>query len=34
MGHTERWEPNVFKNIEEELRQPLFDNAVKYFKNK
>ena len=33
MGHTERWEPNVFKNIEEELYQPLFDNAVKYFKN-
>ena len=32
MGHTERWEPNVFKNIEEELYQPLFDNAVKYFK--
>ena len=32
MGHTERWEPHVFKNIEEELYQPLFDNAVKYFK--
>ncbi|MCR4824358.1 MAG: phosphoribosylformylglycinamidine synthase [Bacteroidales bacterium] len=32
MGHTERWEPNVFKNIEEELYQPLFDNAVAYFK--
>ena len=32
MGHTERWEPNCFKNIEEELYQPLFDNAVKYFK--
>ncbi|MBQ9660189.1 MAG: phosphoribosylformylglycinamidine synthase [Bacteroidales bacterium] len=32
MGHTERWEPNVFKNIEEELYQPLFDNAVRYFK--
>ena len=31
MGHSERWEPNVFKNIEEELYQPLFDNAVKYF---
>ena len=33
MGHTERWEPGVFKNIEEELYQPLFDNAVYYFKN-
>ena len=32
MGHTERWEPNVFKNIEEELCQPLFENAVQYFK--
>ena len=32
MGHTERWEPNLFKNIEEELYQPLFDNAVSYFK--
>ena len=32
MGHTERWEPGVFKNIEEELYQPLFDNAVNYFK--
>ena len=32
MGHTERWEPHVFKNIEEELYQPLFDNAVQYFK--
>ncbi|MBR5724498.1 MAG: phosphoribosylformylglycinamidine synthase, partial [Bacteroidales bacterium] len=31
MGHTERWEPGVFKNIEEELCQPLFDNAVRYF---
>ena len=34
MGHTERWEPNVFKNIEEELYQPLFDNAVRYFRKK
>ena len=32
MGHTERWEPNLFKNIEEELYQPLFENAVKYFR--
>ncbi|MBP9997830.1 MAG: phosphoribosylformylglycinamidine synthase [Bacteroidales bacterium] len=35
MGHTERYERNLFKNINEELEQPLFDNAVKYFrKNK
>jgi len=34
MGHTERYEKNVFKNIEEELEQPLFANAVKYFKKK
>ena len=32
MGHTERWESGLFKNIEEELYQPLFDNAVRYFK--
>ncbi len=31
MGHTERYEPNLFKNISGELNQPLFDNAVKYF---
>ena len=34
MGHTERYEKNVFKNIEEELEQPLFDNAVRYFRKK
>lgn len=34
MGHTERYEANLFKNIEEELEQPLFDNAVRYFRNK
>ena len=33
MGHTERYEPNVFKNIEEELEQPLMANAVEYFRN-
>ena len=33
MGHTERYENNVFKNIEEELDQPLFANAVEYFRN-
>ncbi|MCF0175630.1 MAG: phosphoribosylformylglycinamidine synthase [Bacteroidales bacterium] len=32
MGHTERYEENLFKNIEEELEQPLFANAVKYFR--
>ena len=32
MGHTERWEKGVFRNIHEELEQPLFDNAVKYFR--
>ena len=33
MGHSERYEPGLFKNIEADLEQPLFDNAVKYFKN-
>ena len=32
MGHTERWEENVFTNIVGNKRQPLFDNAVNYFK--
>ncbi len=31
MGHSERYERNVFRNIDEELEQPLFSNAVKYF---
>ena len=34
MGHSERWEPGVFKNIDEELEQPLFANAVRYFRGK
>ena len=34
MGHTERYEKNVFKNIDEELEQPLFENAVRYFRGK
>ena len=34
MGHTERYENNTFKNIEEELKQPLFANAVNYFRGK
>jgi phosphoribosylformylglycinamidine synthase len=33
MGHTERYEGNLFKNIiDEGLEQPLFDNAVAYFR--
>ncbi|MCQ2147459.1 MAG: phosphoribosylformylglycinamidine synthase subunit PurQ, partial [Bacteroidales bacterium] len=32
MGHTERYENNLFKNIEADLYQPLFENAVKYFR--
>ncbi|MCQ2187661.1 MAG: phosphoribosylformylglycinamidine synthase [Bacteroidales bacterium] len=34
MGHTERYEQGNFKNIPEEMYQPLFDNAVKYFTQK
>ena len=34
MGHSERYENNVFKNIEEEMSQPLFENAVRYFRKK
>ena len=33
MGHSERYEKGVFKNINEELKQPLFENAVNYFRN-
>ncbi|MFR9620484.1 MAG: phosphoribosylformylglycinamidine synthase [Rikenellaceae bacterium] len=32
MGHTERYEENLFKNISGEKRQPLFENAVNYFR--
>ncbi len=32
MGHTERFEHNLFKNIPEDLEQPLFENAVRYFR--
>ncbi len=32
MGHTERYEENLFKNIAGEKRQPLFENAVNYFR--
>lgn len=31
MGHSERYERNLLKNIEADLEQPLFENAVKYF---
>ncbi len=34
MGHTERWEENLFKNIAGEKSQPLFQNAVNYFRKK
>ena len=34
MGHTERYETGLFKNIDEELEQPLFRNAVNYFTKK
>lgn len=32
MGHSERYERNLFKNIEADLDMPLFENAVRYFK--
>lgn len=32
MGHSERWNPYVGKNIYGEKYQPLFENGVKYFK--
>ncbi|MBQ6287215.1 MAG: phosphoribosylformylglycinamidine synthase [Bacteroidales bacterium] len=32
MGHSERYEDGLFKNIEADLEQPLFQNAVDYFK--
>ena len=34
MGHSERYEKDLFKNMDEELYQPLFENAVKYFTGK
>ena len=34
MGHSERYEENIFKNISGEKRQPLFDNAVAYFRKR
>ncbi len=32
MGHTERYEEQLMKNIAGEKRQPLFENAVRYFR--
>ena len=32
MGHTERWEEHLFKNIAGNKRQDLFGNAVSYFR--
>ncbi len=32
MGHTERYEEQLFKNITGQKRQPLFENAVSYFR--
>ena len=32
MGHSERYEEGVFKNISGERRQPIFENAVNYFR--
>ena len=34
MGHTERYEENIFRNIEGNKYQALFDNAVAYFNKK
>ena len=32
MGHSERWEKNLFKNIGGNLEQDIFTNAVNYFR--
>ena len=32
MGHSERYETNLFKNISANMEQPLFENAVRYFR--
>ncbi len=34
MGHTERYEENLMKNIWGNREQPLFENAVNYFRKK
>lgn len=33
MGHSERYEPDLFKNIKGNKNQNIFRNAVQYFKN-
>ena len=32
MGHSERYEDNLFKNISGNKKQDIFENAVSYFK--
>ena len=32
MGHSERYEEHLFKNIAGNCRQPIFENAVSYFR--
>ena len=32
MGHSERWKEGLFKNVEEDMDQPIFRNAVNYFR--
>ena len=32
MGHTERYEPNLFRNIAGDKVQDIFGNAVRYFR--
>jgi phosphoribosylformylglycinamidine synthase len=37
MGHSERFQKDLFKNLGEDessFRQPLFENAVNYFRKK
>lgn len=34
MGHSERYENQLFKNISGEKKQPIFENAVNYFRKK
>ena len=34
MGHTERYEEQLMKNIAGEKRQPIFENAVRYFRKR
>ena len=32
MGHSERWSDGLLRNVEEDMYQPIFENAVKYFR--